>query len=87
MDRKEKFKQLQEQGLTVQEIGKMYNISHQRVCQILRSQVKKFNKIKVEKTKTYVDYLKESDYSDKLKSIYIQEYNQYAISQTTESTE
>lgn len=75
MDRKNIFNKLLEEGLTVTDIGKKYNISHQRVCQILKSQVKKFHKYKI-KQKSYLDYLKESDYSKSLKNIYIKNYKE-----------
>lgn len=74
MDRQEIFKKLKGEGLTIKEIGAKYNLTHQRVSQIINAKKTIYKKLKAVKTKTYLDYLKESDYSRDLKSFYIKFY-------------
>jgi orotate phosphoribosyltransferase-like protein len=82
MDKQSIFKKLKEEGFTIKEIGAKYNLTHQRVSQIINKKKVTYKKLKPVKIKTYLDYLKESDYSSKLKSIYIKNYANFTAEES-----
>lgn len=82
-DRNQEIKESIEKGMAIKEAAILFNISRQAISFILHRPVnvgyKKFKS--AVKPKTYLDYLKESDYSDRTKGFYIKNY---AIAEQTD---